>query len=145
MHTPGHTPDHLCYRVGDLLFTGDHIMGGSTVIIEDATAYFESLYKIESLGVETLHPGHGDIIEDASAAVTMYIEHRKMREEQIVAAVGAGAGTPREITEAVYAGIEPALIPAASAQVEVQLEKLIAENRLSWEASRVVVADGGNA
>ena len=36
VHTPGHTSDHLCFRLGGFLFTGDHIMGGSTVIIEDA-------------------------------------------------------------------------------------------------------------
>ena len=35
VHTPGHTEDHLCYRIADVVFTGDHIMGGSTVIIED--------------------------------------------------------------------------------------------------------------
>lgn len=131
VHTPGHTWDHLCFLVGSELFTGDHIMGGSTVIIEDAVAYFESLYKVEALDIQTIRPGHGDVIEDAKAAVAEYIRHRKQRELQVIDAVSGGAHTAREIAEAVYVGIDPALIPAAVAQVEVQLRKLISENRLS--------------
>ena len=50
VHTPGHTADHLCFRLGETLFTGDHIMEGSTVIIEDATAYLDSLYLVRDLG-----------------------------------------------------------------------------------------------
>ena len=130
IHTPGHTWDHLCFLVDDVLFTGDHIMGGSTVIIEDAAAYFDSLYRVASLGASLLLPGHGDEIEDAAAAVQAYIAHRKERENQIVAAVLAGSTTARAITESVYAGIDPALIPAATSQVEVQLRKLVSENRL---------------
>ena len=110
-------------------------MGGSTVIIEDAAAYFDSLYKIQALGAETIRPGHGDVIEDAAAAVEMYIEHRKQRELQVIAAVAQGARSVREITEAVYIGLDPALIPAASSQVAVQLKKLISEDRLSLEQS----------
>lgn len=148
VHTPGHTWDHLCFLVGTELFTGDHIMGGSSVIIEDAAAYFDSLHRVASLGAETIRPGHGDVIEDAAEAVASYIEHRTERERQIVAAVTAGASTPHEITETVYVGINPALLPAAAAQVEVQLRKLISENRLSLERSsandvRVVIPGGG--
>ncbi len=130
VHTPGHTWDHMCFLVGSELYTGDHIMEGSTVIIEDAAAYFDSLYRVLSLGAERLRPGHGDTIEDAAAAITEYIDHRHERERQIVAAVAAGAHVPAAITEAVYVGIPPELIPAAAAQVQVQLEKLISENRL---------------
>jgi glyoxylase-like metal-dependent hydrolase (beta-lactamase superfamily II) len=130
VHTPGHTWDHLCFLVGSELYTGDHIMGGSTVIIEDAVAYFDSLYRVASLGAERLRPGHGDTIEDAAAAIAEYIDHRRERERQIIAAVAAGAHTAQAITEAVYVGIPPELIPAAAAQVEVQLQKLISEDRL---------------
>ena len=130
VHTPGHAWDHLCFLMGTELFTGDHIMGGSTVIIEDAAAYFDSLYRVASLGAARLMPGHGDPMEDAAAAVAGYIEHRLERERQIVAAVAAGADTPGAITEAVYVDIPAELIPAAAAQVEVQLRKLLAEERL---------------
>lgn len=130
VHTPGHTWDHLCFLAGSELYTGDHIMQGSTVIIEDAAAYFDSLDRVAALGAQRLRPGHGDAIEDAAAAVAEYIKHRRERERQIIAAVAAGAHTPAEITEAVYVGIPPELLPAAAAQVVVQLEKLISEDRL---------------
>ena len=138
VHTPGHTWDHLCFLAGQQLFTGDHIMGGSTVIIEDATAYFASLQRVAALGAEQLCPGHGDLIENAHLAVAEYIEHRLERERQIVAAVRQGAGDVRQIVEIVYEGIDPVLIPAASSQVEVQLEKLISENRLFLDPAATV-------
>ncbi|NIU19041.1 MAG: MBL fold metallo-hydrolase, partial [Actinobacteria bacterium] len=46
--TPGHTPDSVCYRVGDALFSGDHIMGGSTVVVEDMSDYIASLEKLRN-------------------------------------------------------------------------------------------------
>lgn len=149
VHTPGHTWDHLCFLAGDQLFSGDHIMGGSTVIIEDAAAYFESLYRVASLDPAVILPGHGDVIADAAGAVTEYIEHRRQREREIVAAVAGGAHSVAAIAEAVYVGIDPALMPAAARQVEVQLEKLVAENRLSLVPRdtaelRVVVSEQGD-
>ena len=57
--TPGHTSNHLCFRVDRLLFTGDHIMGGSTVIIDDLAAYLDSLRLVRTLDLAKMHPGHG--------------------------------------------------------------------------------------
>jgi len=135
VHTPGHTSDHLCFLMGRELFTGDHIMSGSTVVIEDAAAYLDSLHRVAALGATRLRPGHGNLLEDAAAAVAAYIEHRLERERQIVAAVGRGAGTVEEIVEAVYEGIDPVLMPAAAWQVQVQVKKLISENRLFLDAA----------
>jgi len=130
VHTPGHTADHLCYLVGGALFTGDHIMGGSTVVIEDAAAYMRSLRRVLELAPARLLPGHGDELLDAVTAVQEYIAHREARERQILAAVERGAHTLTGITAVVYAGIEPTLRPAARRQVAVQLEKLAAEGRV---------------
>jgi glyoxylase-like metal-dependent hydrolase (beta-lactamase superfamily II) len=132
IHTPGHTDDHLCYRIADVVFTGDHIMGGSTVIIEDAAAYLQSLEKVRSLQPVHLYPGHGPEIEDASAAITEYINHRLERERQIVDAVRKGAGTVADIVRVVYADIDESLVPAAKFQVGTQLQKLYAEGRVIW-------------
>lgn len=134
IHTPGHTPDHLCFRIGDTLLTGDHIMGGSTVVIEDAAAYLDSLYLVADLGVERLEPGHGDAIDDAGKAIDDYIEHRRERERQIVAAVTKGAGTIGEIVDVVYEGLPVGLRPAAVHQVAVQLRKLFDDSAVWFEA-----------
>lgn len=124
VHTPGHTADHLCFLHGEMLFTGDHIMEGSTVIMEDAAAYLDSLYRVRDLGVGHLEPGHGAAIDDAGRTIDDYIEHRLMREQQIVAAVKAGASTIDAIIDSVYAEIPEALRPAAAHQMKVQLDKL---------------------
>jgi glyoxylase-like metal-dependent hydrolase (beta-lactamase superfamily II) len=132
VHTPGHTADHLCFRLAETLFTGDHIMEGSSVIIEDATAYLESLYLVSDLGVERIEPGLGDAIDDAGAAITGYIDHRLEREAQIVRAIRDGAGTVGDVVDAVYAGVPSGLRPAALHQVEVQLAKLSREGAVSF-------------
>ncbi len=132
VHTPGHTDDHLCYRIADLVFTGDHIMGGSTVIIEDAAAYMRSLEKVRDLQPAHLYPGHGPEFDNASAAITEYINHRLERERQILDAIRKGAATVADIVRVVYVDIDDALIPAAAFQVRTQLEKLEDDGRLTW-------------
>lgn len=127
VHTPGHTPDHLCFRVERRLFTGDHIMGGSTVVIEDAADYLESLYKVRDLDVDRIEPGHGPPMDDAAAVVDEYIGHRLMRERQLVAALRSGAGTVGDLVEAVYGHVPAEIVPAATHQVIVQLDKLSRE------------------
>lgn len=132
VHTPGHTPDHLCFRLDETLFTGDHIMEGSTVIIEDATDYLDSLYLVRDLGVARIEPGHGSAIDDAGAVIDEYIDHRLKRERQIVASVHDGAGTIGDIVDVVYAGIPAGLRFAAIHQVGVQLTKLSRDGALSF-------------
>jgi glyoxylase-like metal-dependent hydrolase (beta-lactamase superfamily II) len=137
VHTPGHTADHLCFRQGDTLLTGDHIMEGSTVIIEDATAYLDSLYLVRDLGVTRLEPGHGSGIDDAGATITEYIDHRLERERQIIAAVREGAGTIGAIVDVVYVGLPDGLRHAAIHQVGVQLTKLSRDGEVSFASGTV--------
>ena len=132
VHTPGHTPDHLCFRLDDRLFTGDHIMQGSTVVIEDASDYLDSLYRVRDLGVTRLEPGHGEGIDEAGAAISEYIDHRLAREQQLVAAIAAGASTVGDIVDIVYADVPPGLRPAAVHQVRVQLTKLFRDGAVSF-------------
>jgi len=134
VHTPGHTSDHLCFRLGRHLFTGDHIMGGSTVIIDDAAAYMRSLHKIAALEPDRLYPGHGPELPEAGQVIAEYIDHRVAREQQILVAVAGGAATIGEIVDAVYAGLDPSLRLAATIQVHTQLIKLRDEGRVSLGA-----------
>jgi len=124
VHTPGHTPDHLCFMMDTLLFTGDHIMEGSTVVMEDAGDYLDSLYRVQELHVEHIEPGHGAAMDDAGRVIDQYIEHRLERERQIVEAVRSGANSVDDIIDAVYAEVPEILRPAAAHQLQVQLDKL---------------------
>lgn len=137
VHTPGHTDDHVCYLAGDVLFTGDHIMGGSTVIIEDAAAYMASLQRVLVLDPQHLYPGHGDEIPEAAHMIEAYIAHRVQREAEVLMAIQGGASTVREIVEVVYADLDDSLLAAATMQVNTQLKKLYAEGRVDS-------ADGGD-
>ncbi len=125
--TPGHTPDSTCYRIGESLFTGDHIMGGSTVMVEDMRLYLESLRRVQGIAPSVIYPGHGPIVDDPTAVVAEYLAHRLEREAQILAAVRSGADTVGGVVGRVYAAVDPALHPAAAVSVEAHLRKLAAE------------------
>ena len=131
VHTPGHTADHVCLVVEGVMFTGDHVMGGSTVIIEDAAAYLDSLYRVIRVGPDHLCPGHGPEMPDAVPAVEAVIAHRRRREEEILAAVADGAGAVADIVAVVYPDVPTGLRPAAEQQVRVQIRKLVDEQRLT--------------
>lgn len=135
LYTPGHSGDHLCFLAGDVLFTGDHIMGGSTVVVEDMVAYLSSLRRLGEISLRRLYPGHGPIMDDPYAVIDEYISHRLEREEQIIAALAAGAGTVGAVVEEVYADVDPALHPLAAHSVAAHLNKLVAEERASFDGS----------
>ena len=124
VHTPGHSDDHLCFLVGDTLFTGDHIMGGSSVVVEDMNAYLASLRRLQQMQLALLYPGHGLVMGDPAGIVASYIEHRLERERQVLSAVQTGASTVMEIVQTVYTEVDPALHPLAALSVRAHLLKL---------------------
>ncbi len=138
LHTPGHASDHLCYLLEDdrMLFSGDHILGGSSVVIAppdgDMAAYLGSLERLQALRppLRGIAPGHGDVIDDAKRALAEYLRHRHDRERAILAALDAGATTVDQIVAEVYAGLSPDLHPAARQSVHAHLIKLAAEQRV---------------
>lgn len=133
LYTPGHSADHLCFLAGDVLFTGDHIMGGSTVVVEDMVAYLASLRRLGEISLRRLYPGHGSVMDDPYGVIDEYISHRLEREEQIVKAVQTGAGTVGAVVQDVYADVDPALHPLAAHSVAAHLHKLVSEGRVSFE------------
>jgi glyoxylase-like metal-dependent hydrolase (beta-lactamase superfamily II) len=134
VHTPGHSPDHLAFwhEPTGALFTGDLVIAGSSVVIQasrggDLALYLRSLERILELGPRRLFPAHGPMIEDPRALVRQYIEHRRAREQQVLAALGAGHRTVEAIAESIYDGLEPRLMPAARENVRAHLDKLRTE------------------
>lgn len=138
IHTPGHSDDHLCFRVGNVVFTGDHIMGGSSVMVESMGPYLASLEKLKGTGIERLHPGHGDEIGNPDEVIDWYIAHRLQRHEQIFQAVGRGASTVDGIVEVVYADVDSALHPLAARSVKAHLTLLSDQGRIAWNDDHVV-------
>jgi hydroxyacylglutathione hydrolase len=130
--TPGHTSDSTCYRLGDALFTGDHIMGGSTVMVEDMKRYLDSLRMLHRTGLRVIYPGHGPIMRDPDKTIGEYLEHRLMREGQILDAVRGGAATVGAVVQRVYVEVDPALHPAAAVSVDAHLRKLADEGVVTY-------------
>ncbi len=136
LHTPGHASNHLCYLMEDerLLFSGDHIMNGSTVVIAppdgDMAAYLASFDRLRNLDLAAIAPGHGGIIADPVAKIDEYVSHRMAREAAVVEALaGAGAATAAELVATVYADVSPALHPVACLSLWAHLRKLAGEGR----------------
>src|SRR5438045_6103 len=111
VHTPGHASNHLCYLLEEerLLFSGDHIMQGSTVVIAppdgDMALYLQSLERVRSLRLRSIAPGHGYLITDPNAVIDEYLSHRLDRERQVLDAVAAGDRTTAEIVARLYPGL----------------------------------------
>ena len=111
IHTPGHASDHLCYYLVEerALFTGDVILGGSTTVIPsedgDLADYMDSLRRLQGLDVRRIYPAHGPVIENAPAKIQEYIDHRLLRERQVLEALGDGLLTIPAMVERIYAQV----------------------------------------
>jgi glyoxylase-like metal-dependent hydrolase (beta-lactamase superfamily II) len=138
VHTPGHASNHLCFFLEEerLLFSGDHIMQGSTVVIKppdgDMAAYLDSLAKVRKLRLKGIAPGHGYVIETPNDVVDYYISHRLEREQQVLASV-AEAGTTKvdAIVEEIYTDVAEELHPVARYSVHAHLLKLAADGKVT--------------
>lgn len=138
IHTPGHAPDHLCFWHGETrtLFCGDLAAKGTTIWIPsrlqgNLTDYLASLARILALAPARLLPAHGPVIDDPLPLLRNYIEHRREREEQVIAALRAGDTTPEQIVARVYRTLKASLVPLATESVISHLLKLERDGRAS--------------
>ncbi|MFN0185011.1 MAG: MBL fold metallo-hydrolase [Aquabacterium sp.] len=131
VHTPGHASNHLCWLLPHerLLFTGDHLMQGSTVVINppdgDMAVYIKSLEKLLALDIDWLAPGHGFLIDDPHGVVRKTVAHRLGREAKVVAALRAlGSADEPALLAQVYADTPKALHAMALRSLRAHLLKL---------------------
>jgi len=134
VHTPGHASNHVCYRHTALhwLFTGDHVIDGSTVVIDPPDGnmqhYIESLRRVKDLQCNALVPGHGELIEDPERIIDWIIEHRMQREAKLVAAIEANPNlTTHELVPHVYKDVDPKLYGWAERSLLAHVLKLEAD------------------
>jgi glyoxylase-like metal-dependent hydrolase (beta-lactamase superfamily II) len=142
--TPGHTRDHLAFRAPTgALLSGDHVLGRGTSVVPhpegDLLAYLDSLRRVRDLGPDALYPGHGpELTEDPGAVLAYYQEHRAFRERQILAVLGEGPATPRQLVERIYTEVDPQLWPAAEASTRATLAALRGRGRIAHGDDDVV-------
>ena len=137
--TPGHTSNHICYALleENALFCGDHIMGWSTTVISppdgDMGDYFASLERVKARNFTTLWPTHGPPIIEPRPFVQAYIDHRRDREAQIVAALKAGFTQIKPMVAELYKAVDVRLHPAAAHSVMAHMVQLVNEGRVLCE------------
>ncbi len=139
VHTPGHASNHLCY-LADLgagasprrvLFTGDHVMDGSTVVISppdgDLDAYLASLERVLRLDppADALAPGHGSLITDPPGALRAILDHRRARTAKVQDALARrGRATVAELLPDAYDDVDAARHPIAARSLWAHLRSL---------------------
>ncbi len=150
IHTPGHAANHLCLLLLEdgLLFTGDHILNGSTTVIDppdgSMSAYLESLDKLAERcrqhGVEFILPAHGYVLGDlrastdnpgapveggALAAIAHLKAHRLQREAKVARAMQAAPeGTADDWVRLAYDDVPERLWPVAKRSLMAHVERL---------------------
>jgi len=136
--TPGHVGNHLCFLLEDegLLFTGDHIMQGSTVVIVppngDMQDYLDSLNLLLDYPVLALAPAHGQLILQPQAEIKMLIKHRLLRESRTIGALRQlKHGSLDDITPFAYSDVNPELHRIARYSLWAHLLKLQKEGRVT--------------
>lgn len=134
--TPGHVANHFCYllREENQVFTGDHIMGGSTVVIippsGDMAEYLMSLERLKDYPIKVFLPGHGDVIQDPIGVVEGLIAHRLRREEKVIRVLrGQTEMSLADLTPLVYDDVDASLHPVAQVSLWAHLLKLEKEGR----------------
>ena len=149
VHTPGHASNHFCWwhAPQGVLFTGDHIMQGSTVVIAppdgDMSAYMASLDRLLGLPIRAMAPGHGRWIDQPEQEIRGLISHREKREEKVVSAMHAlGPAALEAILPRVYDDVPERLHPAAALSLEAHLLKLEREGRARRDGTSWRLAGG---
>ena len=128
-----------------MLFTGDHVMQGSTVVINppdgDMRAYLASLERLLAEDVAILAPGHGYLIGEPQRELRRLVQHRLKRESKVREAIGKlGAPTLEEMLPLVYDDVPPRLHGMAARSLTAHLQKLLADGAVRAEGERYRLA-----
>ena len=135
IHTPGHAANHLCLVLEEdgLLFSGDHVLNGSTTVIDPPDGhmgdYLDSLDLLaeacKSDTLEFILPAHGHVLGFAHQAITQLKAHRLKREAKIAAAMQAlPHGSLQEWVEKAYEDVHPRLWPVAARSLQAHVDHI---------------------
>lgn len=150
LHTPGHTPGHLCFHDTErnVVFTGDHVLPRVTPNVSRRPGYGEdplsdysaSLERIRVASDALVLPGHEWAFDDLSPRVQFLQQHQDDRAREVEAVVDSGAETTWEITQALtWARPFTQLVSRgrrqAIGETQAHLYRLLYEGRLELNAS----------
>lgn len=144
LHTPGHAPGHVCLHEphARTLVVGDMVASVGTILIApgdgDMQLYLQQLERLAALDGFVALPAHGDPIDEPTTLFRKYVAHRLMREAKVLAAVenaGAEGAKAEDLVPVAYADTPAHLWPIAKLSLEMHLEKLVREGKVSQSAS----------
>ncbi|HUQ25179.1 MAG TPA: MBL fold metallo-hydrolase [Burkholderiales bacterium] len=148
IHTPGHASNHLCYLLEQtkMLFTGDHVMQGSTVVINppdgDMRAYLRSLEKLLTEDVAIIAPGHGYLVGAPQKELRRLIAHRLGRERKVVRALEQlGEASVDELLPIVYDDVPARIHRVAARSLTAHLDKLAADGAVRASGERYTLVE----
>jgi len=135
IHTPGHAANHVCLALLEdgVLFSGDHILNGSTTLIDGPDGhmgdYLDSLDRLDALcethGIEFILPAHGHVLNQARAAIAHLKNHRLKREAKVIAAMRAlPKAEPPEWVALAYDDTPPSLWPLALRSLLAHVQRI---------------------
>ncbi len=136
VHTPGHTLDSICFHMGEggILFTGDHIVGFGTSVIDvpggDVAQYLDSLKKLLGLRISLICPGHGPLVREPERKIKELIAHRLEREQQVLSILEQGERSVAELVSDIYPELDQRLSELANKQIQAHLSKLVQDGKV---------------
>lgn len=135
IRTPGHVDNHVCFLLEEegMVFAGDHIMNGSTVVIVppggNMADYIASLRRLLDHDVKVVAPGHGELIPDCRGEVEKLVRHRLMREAKVASALDSVPRSLDGLVVTVYDDVDPVMHEWAKLSLLAHLIKLEGEGR----------------
>ncbi|MES2942758.1 MAG: MBL fold metallo-hydrolase [Pseudomonadota bacterium] len=135
LHTPGHAANHVCLVLVEdgLLFSGDHILNGSTTVIDPPdgamTAYLDSLDLLDAAcdehAIEFILPAHGYVLGQARTTIAQLKAHRLKREAKISAVMKARPqGSLDDWVTLAYDDVDARIWPVAKRSLLAHVERL---------------------
>jgi len=125
IHTPGHFGNHLCFIWKDSLFSGDHVMDWASTMVSppdgDLGDFLNSCQKLKGRKWRIFYPGHGAPVKKPNLRLQWLIDHRLLRESQILKNLQKNPNTPKGLAEAIYTDTPPSLLGAASRNIFAHL------------------------
>jgi recombination protein RecT len=144
--TPGHAANHVCLLLEEdgLLFSGDHILNGSTTVIDPPDGhmgdYLHSLdvltAQCNAMQVAFILPAHGHVISDPIGTIAHLKSHRLRREAKIEAVMQANPnGDLDQWLPLAYDDVDPRIWPVAKRSLLAHIEHLQQLKNPSIESS----------
>ena len=135
IYTPGHAANHLCLVLVEdgLLFSGDHILNGSTTVVDppdgEMTAYLDSLDSLSAACAEHhirfILPAHGYVLGSAAQAISHLKAHRLKREAKILKVMQAQPeGSMDDWVASAYDDVPPRMWPVAKRSLLAHVERI---------------------